>query len=195
MKIIVNTNKYSGNFEREMCAAATSQIGECEVGMEFIDYEHLFKNWWEENIIQNNDDGCYRPVTICQTEGFINDGMGGNFRDTPENRLMAIESAIQKMIDYQSSQKKMATDRLKNSDFEASERGWTKEACLRTLKQMDEKIEQMRKDKKIFPAYQSIEIKVKSEIPENIFNDFIKRIYRFAENQQIDIINIIKIDA
>ena len=32
--IIIDTDEYSGNFEREMCAYCTGQVGECEVGEE-----------------------------------------------------------------------------------------------------------------------------------------------------------------
>jgi hypothetical protein len=31
---VVDTDTYAGNFEREMCAYITGQVGECEVGEE-----------------------------------------------------------------------------------------------------------------------------------------------------------------
>jgi len=31
---IIDTNEYAGNFEREMCAYCTGQIGDCGVGEE-----------------------------------------------------------------------------------------------------------------------------------------------------------------
>ena len=36
---VIDTDSYSGNFEREMCAYCTGQIGDCEVGIEHADNE------------------------------------------------------------------------------------------------------------------------------------------------------------
>lgn len=63
--LIINTNQYAGNFEREMCAYVTGQVGDCGVGEEMIvDYpndEYLF----EELVLQVPDEhGCYRPCSI-----------------------------------------------------------------------------------------------------------------------------------
>lgn len=34
---IIDTNSYAGNFEREMCAYLTGQVGDCGVGDEHIE--------------------------------------------------------------------------------------------------------------------------------------------------------------
>lgn len=62
---IIDTNEYSGNFERELCAHITGHIGECGVGDEFIDDEidGLF-----ENVIGVDDDGCNRPCKIFRNK-------------------------------------------------------------------------------------------------------------------------------
>lgn len=72
-KFIVKTDKYTGNFERQLCAYITGQIGECEVGdkqaKDFKDeYGEEICSMFEE-IIQNKADehGCYRPCNIRQT--------------------------------------------------------------------------------------------------------------------------------
>lgn len=74
---IVDTNSYSGNFEREMCAFMTGVVGECEVGAKYAD---RFLNEFDEelNFITDKPDehGCYRPVQICPTAGVWNNGMG-----------------------------------------------------------------------------------------------------------------------
>lgn len=78
--LVADTEQYAGNFEREMCAYATGQTGDCGVGVEFVDYysadiKHL--DWWNENVYQKADEyGCYRPVEIFPTEGWINNGFG-----------------------------------------------------------------------------------------------------------------------
>lgn len=59
---VVDTDQYAGNFEREMCAHLTGQIGECEVGEEFVKNEIAVQFY---NVIDKADDhGTYRPVTI-----------------------------------------------------------------------------------------------------------------------------------
>jgi len=67
---IINTDRYAGNFEREMCAYSTGVIGDCEVGDrqadDFIEtYNKTIRDFFEKNIEQRPDDhGCYRPVEI-----------------------------------------------------------------------------------------------------------------------------------
>lgn len=38
-QLLVKTNCYAGNFERELCAFMTGQVGDCEVGDEFVEEE------------------------------------------------------------------------------------------------------------------------------------------------------------
>lgn len=84
--LVVDTEQYSGNFEREMCAYITGQIGDCGVGEEFVneyssDIRHL--DWWNENVYQKADEHeCERPVEIYPTEGWLNNGMGTFIKKT-----------------------------------------------------------------------------------------------------------------
>jgi len=85
---IIDTDSYSGNFERQMCAYATGSVGECGVGDEeaemffdetgFDGYNYSFGN-----IIQPVADerGCRRPCYIWPTAGRLNNGMGTNYND------------------------------------------------------------------------------------------------------------------
>lgn len=73
---VVDTDKYSGNFEREMCAYITGQVGECGVGEETAEEaSETIRNlaWFEENIVQEADEyQCHRPASIWpnpQTDG------------------------------------------------------------------------------------------------------------------------------
>jgi hypothetical protein len=68
---VIDTDDYAGNFERDMCAYLTGEIGECEVGEEFA--EEYFKETGEAkyesrfcNIIESRSDdhGCHRPCSI-----------------------------------------------------------------------------------------------------------------------------------
>lgn len=63
---IIDTNQYAGNFEREMCAHCTGEIGECGVGVE---YAEAFQNEFSDPIFDTiewvgDDHGCFRPVSL-----------------------------------------------------------------------------------------------------------------------------------
>lgn len=87
--IVIDTNQYSGNFEREMCAYLTGQYGECGVGDDIAESERKnIKNidWWDKNIIQRNDEyGYSRPVKIYPTPNLTNNGKGKNSLITESN--------------------------------------------------------------------------------------------------------------
>lgn len=89
----IDANEYSGNFEREMCAYVTGQIGECEVGRTLAaetrrqlsrpETDKIFE-WIEEHIVQEADDSdspCYRPCAIWPTPGRVNNGSGQHFNE------------------------------------------------------------------------------------------------------------------
>jgi hypothetical protein len=70
--IVVKTNQYAGNFERELCAHLTGIVGECEVGEEYVD--ETVTPIFEEFISQVPDDnGTRRPVGL----GSENEGASG----------------------------------------------------------------------------------------------------------------------
>jgi len=191
MKVIVDTNKYAGNFEREMCAYATGQIGECEVGSEEVDENMPYANWWEEYVIHQEDEGCYRPVALSATPGYINDGMGGYYIDTPENRELAYAATVEKMIAYYKPQRDMIERRIREKDFEINtDRGWTEEACNRTIKSMDDRVQQLRDTKQVYPAFQSIVIEVSKPPPGIVMIHFESRIREFAKREGIEILGI-----
>lgn len=188
--IVIDTTKYSGSFEREICAYATGQIGDCGVGIDYVDDNHPYADWWLENIVMVNDNGCYRPVEICETPGYINDGMGTLYKDTEENRTIALNSGYQKLVEYYASELEMVKNRIANNDFEDKKYGWTEEACLRTVESITKTLENYKNNKRVFPAYQSVAINVSQKVPEHIWEDFCSRVYKFAENNDLEILNI-----
>lgn len=66
--LVIKTDSYAGNFEREMCGYMTGQVGECGVGDDsavlFIAENH--KNYEFEDLVTQFPDehGCHRPATI-----------------------------------------------------------------------------------------------------------------------------------
>jgi len=86
IKMIIDTENYAGNFEREMCAYITGQVGDCGVGEELaISYNKDIQNlyWFNEHVYKKNDpdDGCSRPVNISVTPGWFNNGHGVHIRE------------------------------------------------------------------------------------------------------------------
>lgn len=62
---IIDTNSYSGNFERELCTYMTGNIRDCEVGEE---YANMFLEKYKEPLNDvcyvPDEHSCYRPVII-----------------------------------------------------------------------------------------------------------------------------------
>ncbi len=84
---VVDTTSYAGNFERELCAAVTGELGICGVGDKERDmFRGRFPDVdFSEIIAQVQDDhGNPRPVSIYPTPGYYNDGMGGAYTDADD---------------------------------------------------------------------------------------------------------------
>jgi len=67
--VVISTNKYAGNFERNMCGYVTGRYGDCGVGEEMAEIyinEHTFvKNELFCDVVSMPDDhGCCRPTSI-----------------------------------------------------------------------------------------------------------------------------------
>ena len=85
---VIDTNSYSGNFEREMTAYITGQVGECEVGEELAD---VFREEMGSNTILDdmccdvpNEDDHRAPCGIWPTPNRYNDGYGRHFDGDPQ---------------------------------------------------------------------------------------------------------------
>lgn len=97
---VIDTDQYSGNFEREMCACLTGHIGVCEVGIEESvkfreevgeDMYESMDAWIEQ---RPDDHGTLRPCYLYPTPGYFNNGLGGEFKDGQE------EEALKHYRDY-----------------------------------------------------------------------------------------------
>ena len=66
--LVIRTDSYAGNFEREMCAYMTGECGECGVGDEEarIFQDECPENYEFEDLVTSFPDehGCHRPATI-----------------------------------------------------------------------------------------------------------------------------------
>lgn len=84
--IIFDTTEYAGNFERELVAFVTGQVGECNVGYEAAEVarEELSPevlDWFENNVeVVADEHGCLRPASIAPTPGWYSNGTGTHRR-------------------------------------------------------------------------------------------------------------------
>ena len=75
--LLVHTDSYAGNFERQMCAYMTGMTGECGVGESEADDFHSTMeergydpDMFDEYVAQEPDDhGCHRPASIWNATG------------------------------------------------------------------------------------------------------------------------------
>jgi len=90
--IVVDTEEYSGNFERQMVAYITGLLGECGMGEKLAalakkELPLPVLEWFEEHVVMTSDEhGVHRPASISPTPGWYNDGRGNHYRDTKKGR-------------------------------------------------------------------------------------------------------------
>lgn len=87
--LVIQTNQYAGNFERELCAHVTGHIGECGVGSNLVD--PVIEEMFEGVILQIPDDhGCYRPVSIYDGDGSKYNSLVIFFEERPTKEMIDI---------------------------------------------------------------------------------------------------------
>lgn len=185
--IVIHTEQYAGNFEREICAYITGQIGECGVGMQYVVKEEnitSYFEWWSNNIVQEADDrGCHRPVTIYPTPNWFNNGNGGHYKEGSPESNNAKEENYQFLVKYHKPQLDMIQKRLDNNDFDnATPNGWTKKACEENFERINDEIENSKTILIKYPAYMSVAIFVEKLPPKEILDEFIERANYFIKH-------------
>jgi hypothetical protein len=135
---VVDTEQYSGNFERDLTAYMTGRVGECQVGE---DQAKLFKKETKKDpdvlfsnvmYVPDGDNGCRRPCAIYPTPGWFNHGMGGEFRDGQE---------VEALVDYKKQVREYNENHIKNVKS-ADGPGWTKAVKTRDIKRMEKVIKE-----------------------------------------------------
>lgn len=198
-RIVVDTDTYSGSFERELIAYATGQAGDCGVGSDLADVAsselpNKVLEFWEDNIIEEADDDGFRcPANIYPTPGFFNDGMGGHYPSTPEDKIQALEKLRIRVIDEMSKR----IEQLKTIDVGVS--GWTQEAIDRTRADYQRKIDDIKAKEVVneYPAYQSVSVLCSTRPDQEVINSFISRsreyfdLYNKQNNRNVQVLDIV----
>ncbi len=88
-RVVVSTNTFATNFEREMCAFVTGQIGECKVGINrqfraSADERELFEKVMERRLCADN---YWRPVSTCADDA---NAFELYFKEKPTKKMIEI---------------------------------------------------------------------------------------------------------
>lgn len=167
--LVVDTDQYAGNFEREMASYCTGL--EFPRGAEYITDEVENAEWWEDNTYDDGEEGC----SIWTTPGWFNNGMGWHYEDTPENRELAVVKSRDSMIAYHATQKSVMEERLRNQNFDGT---WTQDACERTLESIKASIANTELTV-TWPANMSVAMFSSEQPPAEVIDEVWKRAQQF----------------
>ena len=185
--LCLDTDKYAGNFERQTVAYATGQVGECGVGVEQSELfeaevrAHEQIEELQEKVFSMSDDDsrCNRPASIQATPGWVNDGLGSQYRQsndtppTPEQIEKYRASHRASMIHYLESARKST---------ETGYGGWTKEGLEREekrFKAIDDEIP------KWWPAYSTVGIFLREPLSEPTLKLVVSRAKEYLKTQSV----------
>lgn len=104
--ILIKTDSYAGNFEREMCAHVTGHIGECGVGDEYVD-ESIAEKFEDYIGLESDDHGCYRPAELGYDLGYSNNDVVIWFEKKPTQEL--IDTIKERLETFNETRKKLQT--------------------------------------------------------------------------------------
>lgn len=186
--LVIDTNQYSGNFERELCAYVTGQIGDCEVGEELADeakesMEHLA--WWDSHIKQVEDEDhseVFRPCAIYENPDYFNDGYGGHYLKSISQEELDIikDRVINATIQRDAQSVEDVTKRLAEKNFT---HGWTEETCKKYLNQVKSNQEALKSGPvRQHVAYMSVAIYMDELPPKDVLSEAKARAYEFFQN-------------
>ncbi len=161
--LVIDTDSYSGNFERELTAYLVGQVGDCCVGTEMatIFKEDIKTNKppvdFDNTVFSVHDEhGVARPCTIFPTPGWYNDGKGGHYRVGDEARAL---KTYKKTEEAEIDQQKVHFEGYLK-DVPA---GWTEADVRDKISRLEKQLARVKKLKKLkrvakYPAYQSVAI-------------------------------------
>ncbi len=183
--LVIDTNSYSGNFERQLAGYCTGvwdrerAHGDAEAAdAKKANPSLVAVIEAKSTTVQHNEYGQVSN-TIRATPGRLNNGAGYHY-DAGDDPKIAREKSKQFMREYHAGQIKMCEDRLTNRDFETGRPGsWTKEACERTLESARQSIKNAGNFVG-FPAYESVAMFFHTPLSDEEM-DFVKqRAYEYA---------------
>lgn len=187
---VIDTDRYAGNFERELCAWITSVYGECQVGEELAQIAeqelspNIRKYIVDELVEQVPDEhGCQRPVTIWSNPKWFNDGAGNHWRIDDDRYDFHVNTYKHSIINLQRGYMKPYQEILVKLERGEKVDGWTKEMCEKEIGRFQSAIHKVKKIKKFFQhdAYMSVGIWLSKRPTDEIISLFKERSKTFVE--------------
>lgn len=187
--VVIHTNSYSGNFEREMAGyIAGIWDGSTHGGKQANIFAEETEGLADEyqglpdmagTVPRENGYGGV-PVSIWATPGRLNNGFGFHYDDADGDEQEARRRAVEAIEAYHAPQIKRYSDRLASQDFEPE--GWTKEACEQALQSSLDAIARIA-DGPLgkYPAYESVAIFFDSEPNEKQLDLMWERAKKFCD--------------
>lgn len=191
-RLIVDTNAYSGNFERQSVAYATGQVGECGVGDRQAERarEELpadILTWWSQHTLHVADeDGCARPGNIWPTPGLFNHGLGEHFPTTDEGRAAGLAN-------FKAIKRNDLNRRREFLDkVVLGESGWTQKNLDRAREDHERQVLALEAMDKVneWPAYQSVAVETDAAPPQHVIDSFDARMREFLATQKVEVLAV-----
>jgi hypothetical protein len=183
---VVDTEQYVGNFERAMCQYMTGRILDNE---EDEDEDLTFSPGiflkMEERPTEHDQYAYHHIVT---TPGWYNNGVGGHFRDIPENDSAALEHWKRSTVEYETKYLNIHQAMLDEIDTDRMRRsGWTRESLGRVVQEYRDRIERaaFRTAVNKFPAFLSLGIFFHQELTNEEIEILKSRAHEFAERESL----------
>lgn len=160
---VIDTEQYAGNFERQLAAWCTGQVGQCGVGeeeaaefkathpAEYLEFSDVVAQF------DDDDDGVLRPVCLIATRGWLNNGLGYNYKDDPAEHPKALQAYIQSALAYDQPHLEAIEKRLATGD---ESHGWTRKSLEKEKARLQAKMAKLDSltEPLRFPAYLSVGI-------------------------------------
>lgn len=141
---VIDTDQYSGNFERPMCAYLTGRVGECGVGDEYKDLFEQECNVAFFNVTEGPDEhGCFRPATIYPSPGLLNDGMGNHYTENDDPQTVT-DNYRKTLVEYYTQHKNSAKVEESKSAVPGKHPAYQSVAILFSSRPTNEQIEIMK---------------------------------------------------
>ncbi|MDW9481301.1 hypothetical protein GOB57_21890 [Sinorhizobium meliloti] len=179
--IIIDTESYAGNFERELCAYATGQVSAGSYARGIVeafatDIRHL--EWWSAHIVHERDDDYGEVlVSLVPTPGWFNDGGGGHHRDSSTDTADAVAARTRVAHERAIG---VFQRKLEIGDFDGG--AWTREKCESEIQRRQQELAALSVPRTRCPAYLSVAIFVDEFPPAEVWDEFVERAKTFAEN-------------
>lgn len=174
-KFIIDTNSYSGNFEREMAGYTVGHINEFDTSGD----EEMFETF--EDYVEEIEDerGSMTVVEICTTPGFGNNGLGYNGDGSPDSYKIAKERYIAYITDNNLKKAEARVEFYKDTHYDPV---YEKSEVVRIKKEIEELEARDESTFLPYPAYQSVCIYLKDETPDELIELAKQRAQEFVTN-------------